>query len=66
MKESPRAGFSLAVIALRSSQDIVSLNRRIRASGEELGLASPTIRNLSAASYETARRWIAAMENDAR
>ena len=55
MKDSPHAGFSLANVALRTAQDIVSLSRRIRVCGEELGLASRTIRNLSAASYEAAR-----------
>jgi PAS domain S-box-containing protein len=55
VKDSPHAGFSLANVALRTAQDIVSLSRRIRICGEELGLASRTIRNLSAASYEAAR-----------
>ncbi len=55
VKDSPHAGFSLANVALRTAQDIVSLSRRIRVCGEELGLASRTIRNLSAASYEAAR-----------
>ena len=55
MKDSPHAGFSLANVALETAQDIVSLSRRIRVCGEELGLASRTIRNLSAASYEAAR-----------
>ena len=65
MKDSPRAGFSLATVALRTSQDIVSLSRRLRAAGEELGLAPRTIRNLSAATFETARLLISERASEA-
>ena len=47
-------GFSLAIVELRTPQDIVTLSRRTRAAGEEFGLAARTLRNLSAATYETA------------
>jgi PAS domain S-box-containing protein len=47
-------GFTLASVELRTAQDVVTLSRRIRAAGEEFGLAPRTIRNLSAATYETA------------
>jgi PAS domain S-box-containing protein len=47
-------GFSLAKVVLRTPQDVVTLSRRTRAAGEELGLPSRTIRHLSAATYETA------------
>jgi PAS domain S-box-containing protein len=48
-------GFGLAKVALRSPQDVVSLSRRTRAAGEEFGLHPRSIRNLLAATYETAR-----------
>jgi PAS domain S-box-containing protein len=47
-------GFGLAKLALRTAPDIVSLNRRMRAAGQEFGLHPRAIRNLSAATYETA------------
>jgi PAS domain S-box-containing protein len=47
-------GFSLATVELRTPQDVVTLNRRMRAAGEEFGLAPRIMRNLSAATYETA------------
>jgi PAS domain S-box-containing protein len=65
VKDSSRAGFSLAIVALRTSQDIVSLSRRLRAAGEELGLASRTVRNLSAATYEAARLLISERASEA-
>ena len=45
-------GFSLAKVALRTAQDVVSLSRRTRAAGEEFGLHPRSIRNLLAATYE--------------
>jgi PAS domain S-box-containing protein len=53
--QSPNSGFGIARITLRTAQDVVSLGRRTRAAGEEFGLDAAAIRNLSAASYETAR-----------
>ncbi len=55
MKEpSQPIGFSLAKVELRTPQDVVTLSRRMRAAGDEFGLSSRAIRNLSAATYETA------------
>jgi PAS domain S-box-containing protein len=53
-QSSPSGGFSLAKLALRTSQDVVSLCRRIRAAGEEFGLPARLVRDLSAASFEAA------------
>jgi PAS domain S-box-containing protein len=53
--QSHNSGFGIARITLRTAQDVVSLNRRTRAAGEEFGLDMAATRNLSAASYETAR-----------
>ena len=60
----PLSGFSLATVALRSAQDVVSLSRRIRSAGEEFGLAPRTIRNLSTATYEVAALLMAEQKPD--
>jgi PAS domain S-box-containing protein len=55
--QSPQpGGFGLARLALRTPQDVVSLSRRTRAAGEDFGLHPRALRNLLAATYETARR----------
>ena len=56
---SRATGFSLATVELQTTQDLVTLSRRIRAAGEELGLLPRTLRNLSAATYETAQLLLA-------
>ena len=56
-------GFSLAKLELRTPQDVVTLSRRTRAAGEEFGLPPRTIRNLSAATYETAMLMSVRMAN---
>ena len=58
-------GFSLAKVALRTPQDVVTLSRRIRAAGEEFGLGARTVRNLSAATYETAMLLLSVRMTDA-
>ena len=66
LKESSQPnGFSLAKVDLRTPQDVVTLSRRTRAAGEEFGLPSRTIRNLSAATYETARLLMSVRTADA-
>jgi PAS domain S-box-containing protein len=66
LKETPQpAGFSLATVELRTPQDVVTLSRRTRGAGEEFGLPPGTIRNLSAATYETATLLTSARRTDA-
>jgi PAS domain S-box-containing protein len=66
LKETPEpTGFSLATVELRTPQDVVTLSRRTRAAGEEFGLPPGTIRNLSAATYETATLLMSARMTDA-
>ena len=66
MKDTPQpTGFSLARIELRTPQDVVTLSRRTRAAGEDFGLAPRTIRNLSAATYETATLLVSVRMTDA-
>ena len=49
------AGYALARVSLRTPTDLVSLSRRTRATGEDLGLPAAAVRRLSAATYEAAR-----------
>jgi PAS domain S-box-containing protein len=66
LNEPPEpTGFSLATVELRTPQDVVTLSRRIRAAGEEFGLPSRTIRNLSSATYETATLLMGFRKTDA-
>ena len=66
LKESSQPnGFSRAKVELRTPADVVTLSRRTRAAGEEFGLPARTIRNLSAATYETAMLLMSARLTDA-
>ena len=58
-------GFSIAKVELRTPQDVVTLSRRVRAAGEEFGLPARTMRNLSAATYETATLLLSVRMTDA-
>jgi PAS domain S-box-containing protein len=66
LKEPPQPiGFSLATVELRTPQDLVTLSRATRGAGEEFGLPPRTIRNLSAATYETATLLMSVRMTDA-
>ena len=52
---STLAGSTLVRVSLRTPTDLVSLSRRARATGEDLGLPADGVRRLSAATYEAAR-----------
>jgi PAS domain S-box-containing protein len=52
---STLAGYTLARVFVRSAHDLVSLRRRTRAAGEDLGVHPDHLRRLSAATYEAAR-----------
>ena len=49
------AGHPLAEVTIRHDRDLVTLRRRTRAAGDQLGLQSREVRSLSAATYEAAQ-----------
>jgi PAS domain S-box-containing protein len=53
---SKSGGFTLATLHLGDEADVVSLRRRVRATGEEFGLPERDIRRISASVYEVGRR----------
>lgn len=52
---SAPAGFTLARLPIGTLHDLVTLSRRARAAGEDLGLRADDVRRLSAATFEVAR-----------
>jgi PAS domain S-box-containing protein len=48
-------GYTLGRVSVRNAHDLVSLSRRTRAAGEDLGIQPDQLRRLSAATYEAAR-----------